>query len=123
VACICGPETRQAATASRSVREHSILARLQLLAYDFHRGPKHEASGRGDSQSRHRLILDRVDGSLHIAGDLLDSFPYLATLLGSVVGELFDVLGDVSRLIGRLVSQPAELVGILVEVPGAPTAT
>jgi hypothetical protein len=53
----------------------------------------------------------------------LDSFPYLATLLGSVVGELFDVLGDVSRLIGRLVSQPAELVGILVEVPGAPTAT
>jgi len=42
-------------------------------------------------------------------------------LLGSVVGELFDVLGDVSRLIGRLVSQPAELV-ILVDVRGAPTA-
>jgi hypothetical protein len=70
-------------------REHSILARLQLLAYDFH-GAKHAASGLGDSQSRHRLILDGlVDGSLHIAN------------------ELFDVLGDVSRLIGRLVSQPA----------------
>jgi hypothetical protein len=43
--------------------------------------------------------------------------------LGSVVGELFDVLGDVPRLIGRLVSQPAELVGILVDVRGGPTAT
>jgi hypothetical protein len=46
-----------------------------------------------------------------------------AALLGSFVGELFDVLGDVSRLIGRLVNQPAELVGILVDVRGAPTAT
>jgi hypothetical protein len=53
----------------------------------------------------------------------LDSFPCLAALLGSVVGELFDVLGDVSRLIGRLVSQPTELVGILdrhlTEGPGS----
>jgi hypothetical protein len=50
-------------------------------------------------------------------------FPASRLLLGSVVGELFDVLGDVSRLIGRLVSQPAELVGILVDVRGGPTAT
>jgi hypothetical protein len=85
---------------------------------------KHGASDGGDSQSRNLLILDGpLDGSPHIAGDLLDSFPCLAALLGSVVGELFDVLGDVSRLIGRLVSQHTELVGILVDVRGGPTAT
>jgi len=49
--------------------------------------------------------------------------PGFAARLGSAVGELFDVLGDVSRLIGRPVSQPAELVGILVDVRGGPTAT
>jgi hypothetical protein len=86
-------------------------------------GRSTKTSGRGDSQSRHRLILDGlVDGSRHIASDLLDSFPGLAALLGRVVGKLFDVLGDVSRLIGRLVSQPTELVGILVDVRGGPTA-
>ena len=50
------------------------------------------------------------------------SAPGFAARLGSAVGELFDVLGDVSRLIGRPVSQPAELVGILVDVCGGPTA-
>jgi hypothetical protein len=60
---------------------------------------------------------------LSVAGNLLDSAPGFAGLLGGVVGELFDALGDVSRLIGRLVSQPAELVGILVDVRDGPTAT
>jgi hypothetical protein len=60
---------------------------------------------------------------LDVAGNLLDSAPGFPAQLAGVVGELFDVLGDVSRLIGRLVSQPAELVGILVDVRGGPTAT
>jgi|RhiMethySRZTD1v2_1073278.scaffolds.fasta_scaffold222301_4 hypothetical protein len=51
------------------------------------------------------------------------SAPGFAALLGSVVGELFEMLGDVSRLIGCPVSQPAELVGSLVDVRGGTTAT
>jgi hypothetical protein len=39
------------------------------------------------------------------------------------LGELFDVLGDVFRLIGRPVSQPAEVVGMLVDVRGGTTTT
>jgi hypothetical protein len=65
-------------------------------------------------------FLGRPPGWQHldVAGNLLGSASGFAALLGSVVGELFDVLGDVSRLIGRPVSQPAKLVGILVDVRG-----
>jgi hypothetical protein len=47
-------------------------------------------------------------------------------LLGSIAGEIFDVLRHVSCLIGGLVSQSADLVGILGDVRdvrGRPTAT